>query len=155
MTRPPASHLASLGSNESKPCCCCCCFCLLDRRYRHRDMKRLGWITWDPKESQEYRSPQSWHREGTLFLKNKITHIPDTKGCITMMNVCVRTCACRYIIYIHMRYIMRGVQLIKSWPERAIVVLAEQIYGNQSLVKWISFIVFFRQIKYLGPRPGK
>lgn len=66
-----------------------------------------------------------------------------------MMNVCVHTCVCRYIIYIHVRYIILGVQLIKSWLERAIVVLAEQMYGNQSLVKLISLTVFFRQIKCL------
>lgn len=44
---------------------------------------------------KECRSSESWHREGTLSLINKIIRIPDMKGCIKVMNVCVRTCAHR------------------------------------------------------------
>jgi len=44
---------------------------------------------------KEHRSAKSWLREGTLFLVNKIIRIPNTKGCIKVMNVCVSTCARR------------------------------------------------------------
>lgn len=70
------------------------------------------------------------------------------KRCMKVMNVWVHVHIDNtYIMCV--RYIILDVYFIQTWPERAIVVLAEQIYADQSLMKLISSKIFFRQIKRL------
>lgn len=97
----PPWHLWALCSpDESKPCSAATSegLLLLSRwevEARRHEMTWLDHMGSQGEPGEERRSSQSWHGEGTLFLINKIIHIPDTKGCITVMNVCVHLCACR------------------------------------------------------------